>query len=369
MKKILFVVNHLGGGGIEQVLSDYISLLKDQYSISVLSIYEIHSLYENNIASQTNYSCLDWGRNRYSNRVLRSLYSRLFDLFSIQKFFLKKYLHQHKFDTVIAFSDGLSIQLVSKLNLENKIAWIHTDFLEDKRLLNIDYKYFSTLYDQFNNCVFVSQSLRDKYVCKLKLSKTIHIPNPLIRTRFKEEKIKFRPTDKGIYRLLAIGRLSQEKGFDRLIESMSKISLESLNRLHLTIVGDGPEKHNLKLLAKQRKIENYISFTGFQSNPFKGINNHTILLVPSRFEGFGLVLLEALYYHIPIVSTQTVGTSEILQNGKFGFLIKNTDDAFDSILGQISEIAFLLQDYSLLSDSALSRYDMYSIKKQIENIL
>lgn len=173
MKNILFIVNHLKNGGIEQVLLDYVLLLKNDYNITVLSIYHSESYYQSEINKQVKYFSLDILRTKIKTHLLKSVYSRLFDRISIQKLLVKKFIKKNIYETIIAFSDGTSIELTASIFTKNlkKVAWVHTDFLEDEHIIN--YKKLSNLYNKFDEVIFVSNKLKEKFEKKITYIKII----------------------------------------------------------------------------------------------------------------------------------------------------------------------------------------------------
>lgn len=368
MKNILFIVNHLKNGGIEQVLLDYVLLLKNDYNITVLSIYHSESYYQSEINKQVKYFSLDILRTKIKMHLLKSVYSRLFDRISIQKLLVKKFIKKNLYETIIAFSDGTSIELTASIFPKNfkKIAWVHTDFLEDEHIIN--YKKLRSLYNKFDEVIFVSNKLKQKFEKKLHISKSLLIYNPLNIKRFQlshnENKL---PINK--FNFIAIGRLSWEKGFDRIIKSYYKLPDSIKKTCHLFIIGDGPEQNNLRKLIQICNLEENITLTGYVANPFNQYRQANVLLVPSRFEGFGLVIIEALYNGIPVIATQTTGANEILCNGKYGVLLKNTDTAFDDILLEVYKNPSLIYRYKDTMQQALLRFNIENIKEQLLQVL
>lgn len=370
MKQILFVVNHLKGGGIEQVLLDLVSLLKNKYIIRILALYDCDSVYKEELSHLVKYDCLD-KRRIIKFRPLLSLYSRLYDKDYIQRFLFRKYIQKNRFDTVIAFSDGFSVRLIAESNFwdSRKIAWVHTDFFDDENLKDWQLDQLQKLYENYDRVVLVSNLLKEKYEQRFGLKNGLCIYNSINKNRISNDFDRPKEVNNGKLNFIAVGRLSWEKGFDRLILSMARLSSSLRNKCHLTIVGEGPERNNLESLIEVNHVEDSVTLVGFVKNPFTVYQNADVLLMPSRFEGFGLVLLESLYMQIPIVSTDTAGATEILQNGKYGILLKNEDNAFDEILVKLISNPSMLMPYQNLSSEALERFDTNEIMKQVESIL
>jgi N-acetyl-alpha-D-glucosaminyl L-malate synthase BshA len=119
-----------------------------------------------------------------------------------------------------------------------------------------------------------------------------------------------------------IGSLVQQKGVDILLNAFKDVK-ERFD-IGLTIVGDGKERKNLESLAKRLKLEG-VDFLGY-SDDLRGIlEKSKVLVLPSREEGFGLVLLEAMSCGVPIVATRVGGIEEIVRHNYNGVLVEKED--------------------------------------------
>lgn len=117
-----------------------------------------------------------------------------------------------------------------------------------------------------------------------------------------------------------VGRLSHEKGVDIALHVMQKV-LNSHPDAKLWIIGDGKEKKTLVQLADQLGIQESVEFLGFQQDVDKLLCKCSILIMTSRWEGFGLVLLEAMKLKIPCLAFDHIAANEIIINNETGFLI------------------------------------------------
>ncbi|MGG3478574.1 glycosyltransferase [Peribacillus frigoritolerans] len=156
------------------------------------------------------------------------------------------------------------------------------------------------------------------------------IYNPIDDENIVEKAIK----DEKIYKkftVCSVGRLGHEKGFDRLIKAHARLISDGIFH-NLIIIGDGVEKNSLIKLCQELGVEKTVQLLGFKKNPYKYIKNANLFVCSSRAEGYSLALAEAMILGLPVLSTSCGGTKEILDAGKYGFLVRNSaDDIYKGI--------------------------------------
>ena len=125
-------------------------------------------------------------------------------------------------------------------------------------------------------------------------------------------------------RLCSVGRLASAKGFDVLIDALALASLGKA--WELLIVGDGPLRIPLERRAAQLKLEENVRFLGWLENPYPVVASADIAVQASRWEGFGVAMLEAMALGVPQVGTNCPGgVAEVLDNGTYGMLVPPED--------------------------------------------
>lgn len=164
--------------------------------------------------------------------------------------------------------------------------------------------------------------------------------------------------------LIAIGRLTPQKGFSYLIKALHLVIAEGIN-CRLLILGEGVEKEKLKKLAIDLQVDDKVAFLGFQKNPYKYLARSTIFVLSSLYEGFPNVLLEALALGVPSIATRCpTGPEEIITDGVDGILVPPADER---VLTDV--IKKLLQDENLrkrLGEAGRKRAEDFRVEKIIK---
>jgi glycosyltransferase involved in cell wall biosynthesis len=124
--------------------------------------------------------------------------------------------------------------------------------------------------------------------------------------------------------ILGMGRLVKQKDFPTLIRAFSLVHKERPARL--IIISEGEEREKLEGLVRELGLDGDVEMPGFVDNPYKYMKKAAVFVLSSRWEGFGLVLAEALALGTPVVSTDCPsGPAEILEGGKWGHLVSVGD--------------------------------------------
>lgn len=137
-----------------------------------------------------------------------------------------------------------------------------------------------------------------------------------------------------IKRLVSVGRISWEKGFD-LIPAMAQKLEKPFKWL---IVGDSPTRDLLQVKADEMGVGESVRFIGQRENPMPYVNVADIVVIPSRFEGWGMTLSEALVLGKPVVATDLPVFREQVTDGVNGLLCPLDDtDAFAAAINRLMD--------------------------------
>ncbi|MFC0344184.1 glycosyltransferase family 4 protein [Epilithonimonas hispanica] len=138
---------------------------------------------------------------------------------------------------------------------------------------------------------------------------------------------------------ISLGRLTKQKGYDRLIEIWEKV-VQKFPDWKLHIYGDGKEKNALLQLIDEKNLSKFIQIYPTVSDVSEIYQSASFYLMTSRFEGFPLVLIEAMSCGLPAIAYSIIGPNELVQNNVNGFLIEDGDtDAF------VNHIEILCSDF------------------------
>lgn len=122
----------------------------------------------------------------------------------------------------------------------------------------------------------------------------------------------------------SIGRLSKEKGFNNLVESVYELNKIGL-KAKLIIIGEGYERDNLEKLIMKLGMKDNVLMPGYENEAWQYLPLFDVFALPSLTEGFPITILEAMQSGVPIVATRVGGVPEILDEGAAGVLVKPGD--------------------------------------------
>jgi glycosyltransferase involved in cell wall biosynthesis len=157
-------------------------------------------------------------------------------------------------------------------------------------------------------------------------SRVVTIPNPVMVSDIAARVSAARsPVPDGQPFILAIGRLTRQKGFDRLIEALAQMPGEAVR---LVIVGEGEERAALTQLAEKLGVAGRVTLAGYVQETERWLAHAAVFALPSRWEGFGHVIVEAMASGVPVVAYDCpYGPRDILRNEINGILVREGDIA------------------------------------------
>ena len=389
MKKICFVVDSIFSiGGVQRVTAVFAKELAKENDVTImafdnpeeknLSIYELNEANINyiffsypEVGKIKNYICkaYSWWYLKIQPQAkwCSDLYAHSSFPSELQNTLLTE-LKQGQYDVIIGVHAPLAARLATlKKHLPGTkcIGWLHNSYealfgekshyyIGAKRRRHYIYQ-FRKLDEVILLCNYDAKSYHD-YDPRFKPT-VIYNPLTLIPAEISSGTSK---------RFLAVGRFSHKhKGFDLLIKAFS-IFAKKNEDWYLDIVGEGPEEELYRELIQESELEKRIIIHPFTNNIQTYYSNAQIYVLSSRWEGFGLVLVEAMAHGLPIISSDLPTSKEIM--GDFGIYFEN---------GNIEDLAQKLEeaihiDWQEKSNEALNiaqRFDIENIIKQWKELI
>lgn len=361
--KILIIENNLAGGGAEKVLLTLLEhLTPPKYNVTLLLIKN-KGIYINDIPSHIDV--------QYMIDVTKGdvEFPKVSDI--LTKFYREKI--DNDYDVEIAFLEGPPTKLLacSQNKHSRKIAWVHIDLEK----VHWTYPYFQSIeeerdyYLKMDHVVFVSENAQKgfEHLFGTKLPNALVINNPINTTKIQCLAEK-NPKEYSNFTCVVVGSLANRKGQSRLLYSMGRL-FQLRYRFHLYLIGEGSEEKSLKELSHILNISEYVHFTGFQRNPYSYMKNADLLISSSITEGYPLVSCEALTLGIPVLATDCAGNRDVLQNGKYGLLVENTEEGIFNGLKSILDSPQLYENLKEKAHLGFVECQFETRLKQIEHLL
>lgn len=322
MKKIGFCIDSLEMGGAERLLVDIVNTLYEtkEYEIHILTKLKSNSYFFNLIKDKIKYDFL-------LEKKSEGFFSKTRDSI-LKKINFKKF--SDKVDIIIDFLDGDFCSYIKNIKDKKKIVWLHSSY---KNLLirkkNIDEKL-----KHYDKILVIADDMEKELLEMRKDLKNIYkidnfVDYQEIDKKINEDlKIDFNFNQKYF---LTVCRLNEEqKDVKTLIEAFSLYKGDE----KLVIAGDGPDRKMLEDLCIEKNLKDKVIFLGMINNPFIFIKNSQAFILSSKVEGFGLVLIEALYCGAKVISSNCpTGPSQILLNGEAGelFEVSNVNELLNKL--------------------------------------
>lgn len=340
MKNIVVLALHLGTGGIENAISSLSNILCEKYNVKIISTYKVQEKPAFTLDKRIKIEYLINDRPNKAEiikavkklqliRSIREIYKAI-KILILKKYRMINAIKKLDADIVISTRD-IHNEWLGKYGSKQiiKIAQEHNHHNNNKKYINKVVKSLKNI-DYF---MPTSKELADFYKEKLKNTKT--------KVEYIRNSISYYPQNISSLdskNIISVGRLSPEKGYLDLIDVYIKIQ-EKYPDWKLRIVGDGSQREELEEKIKENKMEAYIELTGFKNKQeLETIELDSSIYVMTSFtESFGLVLIEAESYGLPIVVFDSAqGAHEIVEEGLNGYFIKNRDK--DEMVNKIIQL-------------------------------
>ncbi len=342
--KIINIILTSQNGGAEQVFIDYMKVLRDNLGHQIMAVIKDDAPYKKQLEEL-----------KIEYKTIKNYFS-YHDIFASKN--LKKIITQYDADALIAHSGKASI--ISKRALKS-IKEKKIFFITVNHSMNVKRSIGADIVLSVNKAIFYKTIDRGQ-----PYDRSFVIANALEINMKDFVELPIDLSDKSVITLGVIGRMDNHiKAFDKAIKIIEILKSKKDKRFILKIAGDGKEKKKLLQLVKSLNLQDRVEFLGWVKNKKEFYDSIDIFVLPSIRETFGLVLLEAMKYGKPIISSAADGPKEIIRDQIDGILIdikpqeEFENKAVQSILKLVDDKNFLS---NLIKNSQKRLYDKFSFE-------
>lgn len=356
-KQLAFVLHNLDSGGAQRVVSTLANEFSKTFDVCIITLVDCKPFYylEDNVS---HIKCTS--ESLVSENIFQALNNNLF-LYKR----LKSILEEKNIDITIGFTTTANVLCVAASRALNIPCIIsersNPNIYVPNKLWRFLRKYF---YKKADYLVVQTDLIRNYFKEFILQDRLVILPNPLSRELSKNKKTRVLRNNL----ILSVGRLDKNKAQDLLIKAFANVDNQNWG---LVFVGDGQEKENYINLVKKLDLESKVTFAGKSSKIYDYYNSSKIFAFTSQSEGFPNVLIEAMYFALPCISTNCpTGPSEIINEGKNGFLIPvNDQKALESKLSLLMRSESLRKDLGENGLLSISKYETDNVISQWNDII
>lgn len=264
--------------------------------------------------------------------------------------YLRKTIKEIAPDRIFSIGHNISIMMPFMSKYCPIYACEHIDYTTIPKIsrffMKCSYRYLSGI-------IVLSETARKKMKY---LNRNIEVIPNSINIKHLDISNKKNPTS-----FMMVGRISSEKGYDRIIPIAKELS-KKLSNFSIDIYGDGPMRTKIENRIKSNNLQNVINIYGFEKNIAEKYKKGSILFLTSYTEAMPMVIIEANSYGMPVIAYNNEGVRELIRNDENGYAI-NSDD----VNSYVEKILDLVKYPDKLN---AMRYSSYKICEQYsENIV
>lgn len=376
-KNVIIRSGSLRMGGLERVLIEILQNIdKKKYNLTLVIDDDCgeDNIFEKDIPKEIPYYFLKSQKliektSYYKSRRKNILYKLMYNIYMniethIKSKNIKKLIKKlGKIDVFIDYDAGAT-KYIENIEADKKVVWIHNSIPNLKKSES-KIKRFGKRLEKYNKIVAICDEMKEELTDiypNLK-EKIIRIYNPFNFSRvlnLKDDLSELNEKDRNLLKedyCIAISRLDTiQKDYKTLLKAFQILKSKGIDK-KLYIVGDGPSKEEIKNMIKEYDLIEEVKLLGRFKNPYIWLNNADFFIHSSKYEGFGLVLIEAAILDKLVISSNCpVGPTEILENGKSGILFN---------VGESEELAEKIE--KVLNDKNLRNRYILSMKERRED--
>lgn len=330
--KVLFLAINLGGGGAERVLVNLANRMADDgYDVTVRVLANTNTgSNRERLSPKVNYQC-----------VFRKSFRGMNYLHLLPHRWIYKKVAYGDFDVIVVYLHGVLTKIVGYAPKGQKtVAYLHANMEQSPFMKSFKSRgAIEKCFSGYSRIVSVSEDVQRSFINAsgiddrrlMVIYNTFDVPGILKRS---EEPIA---ANKHQFNLCSVGKLEDCKGYRRLTNIIKRLRDENYD-VHLTLVGDGPERKEIEAFIEANHLSDRICLAGFDSNPYKYIANSDLFICSSFTEGFSSVVAESLILGVPVITTDCAGMQEMLGKNEYGIITENSEEAlYDGLKRLLAE--------------------------------
>lgn len=342
-KKVLFCIFDLNGGGAEKVLVNLLRKLNpNKYDITLFAIFGVGP-HLKDLPKYVRFRCLFYHQFRGFTAMMK-----LFSPKMLHRMFIKD-----TYDVEIAYLESSPTRIISGApNGTKKVCWVHTEEEKKYFFLNIyrSYRELCACYSRYNHIAFVSRRALSLFTAN---HPEITVPKSVIHNvnlydeilQEAAQPIPIKLPEK--INVCSVGKLTELKGYRRLVEIVNRLNQDGLKDIfNLYIMGQGEDQKILQSYIDSHNLSN-VFLLGFHRNPYKYVGKMNLFVCSSYREGYSTAVTEATILNVPVLTTDVSGMDEILEDGKYGLIVPNNDEALYQGLKRLISHPNEIQEYKV----------------------
>lgn len=371
MKRVLVFIESLDGGGAEAILRNTVSVIdKSKFDITVVTETD-NERYTDEVRSYVHHRSFTKRNRSALNEIINKAIIK-YSLLASEKA-VRNNLIKGDYDVEIAFCEGYATKVIGNSGRKNckKIAWVHTDVINHpwSEAIHGGAENERKCYENFDAIVCVSETMKASFVKKYGMAEKVHVVYNVIddeETRRKSEESVNLDLPRPIFALA--GRLTQVKGYDRLVRICAKLRDMGYD-FSVAVLGKGEEEENIKKLISENSLDERIKLFGFQENPHKFIKNSDVFVCSSYAEGYSTAVSEAVILGVPVITTECSGMREIFGGEDCGIICENSDEALLEAMKKVLDEPSLLEFYKEGEKKRAESFSMASRIRVVEDFI
>lgn len=242
----------------------------------------------------------------------------------------EEYYADKQYDVAINYLEIESPEFLrNAIHAKKYIQWYHTDVanLDDPESTDR----LIPAFEKMDAIICVAESAKKSFVGRYpQLADKTHViynffDVDLIQKEA-EEPFTYRAAESGVPILLSVGRMTPQKRYLRFLDVLARLRAEGF-RFQWYMLGDGQEKRAIEQKIEELHLEDCVFLEGLTDNPYKYMKYCDLFVLPSGWEGFPTVTVEAKILGCPVLATDVSGIREQLVHGKTGWIVENDENA------------------------------------------